>query len=397
MRILIVGGGLAAQRCARNPARPRHDGPVTMLCAEPHAPYDRPPLSKGVLAGAAHLAFRPRAWYAEHGIELRLGARRSGSTPSRVPSRPAASAALRPAADRHRRAPAHDSRARRPRRTCTSSARSTTRSPSRGALAPRRAARDRRRRPDRPGGRVRRASPRGADATLIDAARDAVRRARGPGARAVARRAPARRGRRLRLGARLDAVDGGERVEALVLAGGERDRLRPVLVGVGVGPPGDRVAAGATSTPRLPGRRLAAGDVDRRRSLGGGGAPGAGRRPRDARPPARAERPRSSGATSTACASSASASRTAPTGRARRRPRRPRLHRHLPPRRAAGRRRRAQGVPARCPPPAGGSAAIDQRRPHDPHRPDRHRRVRRATATASRSRPRCSRSRTSPS
>jgi NADPH-dependent 2,4-dienoyl-CoA reductase/sulfur reductase-like enzyme len=48
---VIAGGGLAAQRCAETLRALGHDGPLTMLAAEPHAPYDRPPLSKAVLAG----------------------------------------------------------------------------------------------------------------------------------------------------------------------------------------------------------------------------------------------------------------------------------------------------------------------------------------------------------
>ncbi|BDO42052.1 pyridine nucleotide-disulfide oxidoreductase [Cellulomonas sp. NTE-D12] len=44
--------------------------------AEQHLPYERPPLSKGYLLGAAELddAFvHPSSWYADHDIELRLG------------------------------------------------------------------------------------------------------------------------------------------------------------------------------------------------------------------------------------------------------------------------------------------------------------------------------------
>ena len=48
--VLIVGGGLAGQRCAETLRRRGYDGPVRMLCAESKPPYDRPPLSKGVLA-----------------------------------------------------------------------------------------------------------------------------------------------------------------------------------------------------------------------------------------------------------------------------------------------------------------------------------------------------------
>ena len=60
MRIVIVGAGLAAQRCAEALRANGHDGPITMFGAEPHAPYDRPPLSKAVLAGERPEAHAPR-------------------------------------------------------------------------------------------------------------------------------------------------------------------------------------------------------------------------------------------------------------------------------------------------------------------------------------------------
>ena len=72
--IVIAGGGLAAQRCCETLRAAGDDRPVTILSAEPVRPYDRPPLSKDALAGEADVAFRPAEWYAEHGIELRLGA-----------------------------------------------------------------------------------------------------------------------------------------------------------------------------------------------------------------------------------------------------------------------------------------------------------------------------------
>ncbi len=72
--IVIAGGGLAAQRCAETLRRSGYDGQLRIICGEPHVPYDRPPLSKAVLAGAEDgLAFRPTAWYEEHGVELLLG------------------------------------------------------------------------------------------------------------------------------------------------------------------------------------------------------------------------------------------------------------------------------------------------------------------------------------
>jgi 3-phenylpropionate/trans-cinnamate dioxygenase ferredoxin reductase subunit len=83
--VLIVGGGLAAQRCAETLRRRGYEGPVRMACAESEPPYDRPPLSKEVLSGAAaedSVAYRPRRWYDDKEIELTLGARAVSLDPS---------------------------------------------------------------------------------------------------------------------------------------------------------------------------------------------------------------------------------------------------------------------------------------------------------------------------
>lgn len=87
MRVVIAGGGLAAQRCAETLRRCGHDGPVTMVCAEDVPPYDRPPLSKEVLAGARDarsLAFRDERWYLDHEIDLLLGTRATGVRPGHL-------------------------------------------------------------------------------------------------------------------------------------------------------------------------------------------------------------------------------------------------------------------------------------------------------------------------
>jgi NADPH-dependent 2,4-dienoyl-CoA reductase/sulfur reductase-like enzyme len=83
--ILIVGGGLAAQRCAETLRRRGYEGAVRMVCAEPDPPYDRPPLSKELLAGSAEedsVAYRPVWWYEEKGIELLLGTRAEALDPA---------------------------------------------------------------------------------------------------------------------------------------------------------------------------------------------------------------------------------------------------------------------------------------------------------------------------
>lgn len=82
--VLIVGGGLAGQRCAETLRRRGYEGPVRLLCAETEPPYDRPPLSKGVLAGSvegASVGFRPADWYEENEVELLLGSRAAGLEP----------------------------------------------------------------------------------------------------------------------------------------------------------------------------------------------------------------------------------------------------------------------------------------------------------------------------
>ncbi|HXR28933.1 MAG TPA: FAD-dependent oxidoreductase [Solirubrobacteraceae bacterium] len=79
--VLIAGGGLAAQRCAETLRRSGYEGAVTMVCGEPHLPYDRPPLSKEVLHDThaeRRLAFRPEDWYGERQVELLLGVEARG-------------------------------------------------------------------------------------------------------------------------------------------------------------------------------------------------------------------------------------------------------------------------------------------------------------------------------
>lgn len=51
LAVTVVGGGLAAVRTVQTLRDLGHEGGITMLSAESEAPYDRPPLSKGHLAG----------------------------------------------------------------------------------------------------------------------------------------------------------------------------------------------------------------------------------------------------------------------------------------------------------------------------------------------------------
>jgi NADPH-dependent 2,4-dienoyl-CoA reductase/sulfur reductase-like enzyme len=76
--IVIAGGGLAAQRASETLRRLAYSGPIRMVCAESHLPYDRPPLSKGVLTGEltdGSLSFRPDAWYEDNAVDLLIEVR----------------------------------------------------------------------------------------------------------------------------------------------------------------------------------------------------------------------------------------------------------------------------------------------------------------------------------
>jgi 3-phenylpropionate/trans-cinnamate dioxygenase ferredoxin reductase component len=73
---LIVGASLAGAKGAEALRAAGYDGPVTLIGAETELPYERPPLSKAYLQGKAEresIYVHPREWYADNGIELRLG------------------------------------------------------------------------------------------------------------------------------------------------------------------------------------------------------------------------------------------------------------------------------------------------------------------------------------
>ena len=75
--IVIVGGGLAAARTAEQLRKSGYQGPVAIVSAEKHLPYDRPPLSKDVLhdtgKGLHDVLLRPAEFYDDNDIALVLG------------------------------------------------------------------------------------------------------------------------------------------------------------------------------------------------------------------------------------------------------------------------------------------------------------------------------------
>jgi NADPH-dependent 2,4-dienoyl-CoA reductase/sulfur reductase-like enzyme/nitrite reductase/ring-hydroxylating ferredoxin subunit len=77
-KVVIAGGGAAGFAAAEMLRRLDYQGEVIMLSDDPAPPVDRPNLSKDYLAGSAPeewVPLRPDAYYAENGIDLRLGVR----------------------------------------------------------------------------------------------------------------------------------------------------------------------------------------------------------------------------------------------------------------------------------------------------------------------------------
>ncbi|MGW7294523.1 NAD(P)/FAD-dependent oxidoreductase [Streptomyces xiamenensis] len=84
-RIVIVGASAAGLAAAETLRREGYDGTLTLVGDEPHPPYDRPPLSKQVLAGQwapERLALRAPADLAALGLDLRLGTAATGVDPA---------------------------------------------------------------------------------------------------------------------------------------------------------------------------------------------------------------------------------------------------------------------------------------------------------------------------
>ena len=75
---VIAGGGLAGAKAAETLRAEGFAGRVVLIGDEPERPYERPPLSKGLLLGTAEresVHVHDRDWYARHDVDLRTGIR----------------------------------------------------------------------------------------------------------------------------------------------------------------------------------------------------------------------------------------------------------------------------------------------------------------------------------
>lgn len=73
--VVIVGAGHSGAKAAAALRKHGWTGEITLVGDEPHAPYDRPPLSKAVLLGkktSEQCAFFPATWFGENDVGLLL-------------------------------------------------------------------------------------------------------------------------------------------------------------------------------------------------------------------------------------------------------------------------------------------------------------------------------------
>ncbi|MFD1250462.1 NAD(P)/FAD-dependent oxidoreductase [Nocardioides ginsengisoli] len=76
MNVVVVGAGLAAANAVSELREQGHTGDIVVVGEEQYLPYERPPLSKGLLLGSAEpdaVFAHDRAWYDEHEVDVRVG------------------------------------------------------------------------------------------------------------------------------------------------------------------------------------------------------------------------------------------------------------------------------------------------------------------------------------
>jgi len=81
-KFIVLGGGMVAGYAAKKLVElGLKPGELSILSGDDSIPYERPPLSKGFLAGRdteASLRINPEDFYSQHGIEVKLGCEISG-------------------------------------------------------------------------------------------------------------------------------------------------------------------------------------------------------------------------------------------------------------------------------------------------------------------------------
>jgi 3-phenylpropionate/trans-cinnamate dioxygenase ferredoxin reductase component len=87
---LIVGAALAGAKAAQTLREDGFDGEVVLFGEEPGQPYQRPPLSKGLLLGTVErdtVFVHEADWYADHDVDLGADVCVAGPRPRRPAGR----------------------------------------------------------------------------------------------------------------------------------------------------------------------------------------------------------------------------------------------------------------------------------------------------------------------
>lgn len=87
VHVAVIGAGLGGLRTIEALRRAGFPGAITLVGAESHLPYDRPPLSKQLLAGmwdTDRIRLADHGALAEHAVSLRLGVHATALHPGRV-------------------------------------------------------------------------------------------------------------------------------------------------------------------------------------------------------------------------------------------------------------------------------------------------------------------------
>jgi 3-phenylpropionate/trans-cinnamate dioxygenase ferredoxin reductase subunit len=244
--LAVIGAGLAGAKAAEAARTAGFDGRIVLIGDEPHAPYERPPLSKDILRGAKPpdaARVHPVGFYADHDIDLVTAravvldpAARTVVLDDGERIRFAAAVVATGAAPRRLRAPGADLAGVHSLRTLDDAARLGDAIRAAGRVAVVGAGWI--------GSEVA-ASARGmgADVVLIDPAPAPLHRVLGDEIAAVFRRLHADNGVELRLGTGVTALRGTSTVEAVILDDGRIEPADVVVVGVGVVPRTDLAEA----------------------------------------------------------------------------------------------------------------------------------------------------------
>lgn len=81
MAVVVIGGGQAAGQLAASLRQEGYEDRITVLCEEPHLPYQRPPLSKQYLKGEVtrdKVPLRPQTFYESKQIDVVCGTKAVG-------------------------------------------------------------------------------------------------------------------------------------------------------------------------------------------------------------------------------------------------------------------------------------------------------------------------------